>query len=411
MQSDRPPSGNRYRFNAPPGWPTYPPDWVPPPGWQPDPAWPPAPPGWPFWSPVEAPAVKPKRRLGRAVQVIVAVVGFIATVTGLGFALQDHFKTPSLADWTTKANSVCVKRYGDVLTPLVAVYPPMVAEFAAIQAGTGDRTREQGIATQLAGLAGAFGSMTSELRDIPQPKGNKDIPDLVKAGEDISKEFGALSTVMSNLAAGQVTMDNLNAGVQSMQLMSSTSMPAWARLSQRLNLDQCQGFGVPAGAASPTASPVPPSPTAAQLTAAEQSLVGRVKSAVLAGCVPAKASESGDVVAAVNCRAAQAGPTKLPLVMQFASADAMNGWMARYAAGIAFGSGGSCADGPYNNQWTSPATNNARAGQLVCRPVAAGDFAVAWSFDTAAVVVLADGAEGPSLYQWWTGNAYLITSS
>ena len=411
MQSDRPPSGSRYRFNAPPGWPTYPPDWVPPPGWQPDPAWPPAPPGWPFWSPVEAPPAKPQRRLSRAVQVIVAVVGFIATVTGLGFALQDHFKTPGLADWTTKANSVCVKRYGDVLTPLVTVYPQMVAELAAMQAGAGDSTRERDIATQLAGLAGAFGNMTSELRDIPQPKGNKDIPDLVRAGEDISKEFGTLSTMMSNSAAGQVTMDNLKAGAQSLQLMSATSMPAWARLSQRLKLDQCQGFGVPAGVASPTSAPVAPSPTAAQLTAAEQSLVGRLRSTVLVGCVPSTANETGQVVAAVNCRTALPGPTKQPLVMQFSSLDATNAWMARYAGGIAFGSVGSCANGPYNNQWTSPATGNARVGQLVCNPASTGGFQLAWSFDTASVVVLADGTDGPSLYQWWTGNAYLITSS
>lgn len=411
MQSDRPPSGNRYRFNAPPGWPTYPPDWVPPPGWQPDPGWPPAPPGWPFWSPVGADPAKPKRRLARVVQIVVAVITFIATITGLGFALQDHFKTPGLADWTTKANSVCVKRYGDVLTPLVAVYPQMVAEFAAIQTSTGDKTREQQIATQLAGLAGAFGSMTSELRDIPQPKGNKDIAELVKAGEEISKEFGAVSTVMSNFAAGQVTMDNVNAGLQSMQLMSATSMPAWARLTQRLNLDQCQGLGVPAGTASPSPTPVPPSPSGAQLTAAERSLVGRIRSTVLAGCVPAKASESGDVAAAVNCRSVQAGPSKLPLVMQFSTVDAMNAWMTRYAAGITFGAGGTCAAGPYNNQWNSPATNNARAGQLVCRPVSTGDFALAWSFDTAAVVILADGADGASVYQWWTANAYLIASS
>ena len=411
MQSDRPPSGHRYRFNAPPGWPTYPPDWVPPPGWQPDPAWPPAPPGWPFWSPVEAPPAKPKRRLSRAVQVVVAVITFVATLVGLGFALQDHFKTPSLADWTTKANSVCVKRYGDVLTPLVTVYPQLAAELAAIQAGTGDKSQERSIATQLAGLAGAFGSMTSELRDIPQPKGNKDIAELVKAGEDISKEFGTLSTMMSNLAAGQPIADNVPVGLQALQLMMATSMPAWARMSDGLKLDQCQGFGVPAGAATPSSSPVPPSPAAAVLTAAEQSLVGRVKSAVLFGCVPAKKDESGDVVAAVNCRSAQAGPTKLPLVMQFASLDAMNAWMVRYAGGTAFGSGGSCASGPYNNQWTSPATGNARSGQLVCKPVAAGDFAMAWSFDSAGVVVLAEAGDGPTLYQWWTGNAYLIASS
>jgi hypothetical protein len=41
------------RFNPPPGWPAFPPGWVPEPGWRPDPSWPPLPIGWQLWVPDE----------------------------------------------------------------------------------------------------------------------------------------------------------------------------------------------------------------------------------------------------------------------------------------------------------------------------------------------------------------------
>ena len=163
--------------------------------------------------------------------------------------------------------------------------------------------------------------------------------------------------------------------------------------------------------ATPSAPPIGPGPSGAPLTVAEQRLVGRVNASVLVGCASAKDSGTGDMVAAVNCRAAQPGPTKLPLVIQFRGVDAMNDWIGRSSAAITPVAGHTCPDGSYHDQWTSPATGNARAGQLVCGPAAAGGFEIMWSFDAAAVVVIADGTDGPSLYRWWTGNAYLITSS
>lgn len=40
-----------WKFNAPPGWPKPPENWVPSTDWKPDPSWPAAPGGWQFWLP------------------------------------------------------------------------------------------------------------------------------------------------------------------------------------------------------------------------------------------------------------------------------------------------------------------------------------------------------------------------
>jgi hypothetical protein len=47
------------RFNAPPGWPSPPNDWVPDATWRPDPSWPAAPPGWQWWVPTQVQPTAP----------------------------------------------------------------------------------------------------------------------------------------------------------------------------------------------------------------------------------------------------------------------------------------------------------------------------------------------------------------
>ena len=157
-------------------------------------------------------------------------------------------------------------------------------------------------------------------------------------------------------------------------------------------------------------APGPTTPGAAQLTRAEQTLVARIKTSVLIQCVPPQQGvETGQVVAGVNCGTAQPGPTKLPLVMQFSTADAMNQWIGQWSAGITSTAGATCPGGRYNAPWTSNATGQ-RAGQLVCRQMSAGDFAIAWTFDTAGVLVYAESSDAASLFQWWQNNAYLLIS-
>jgi hypothetical protein len=364
------------------------------------------------------PPQKPKRRLVRTIQIGAAVVTFVATVVGLAIAIESRPKPANLAGWSTKANAACEKYFGDVLQPVLTVMPQLAQELAGMQTGTGnaDPDRIKQISQQLAGIAGAFRKLVGELDGIEAPKGNAKIADLLKTGRDVSTEFGTVASMLTGFAMNQMTPEEITAGGQALQHMSGTSMPAWSRLSADLKIDQCELFGVPAsdGPSAPATgfspAPGPSTPGAAQLTRAEQNLVAQIKTSILAQCVPAPKSETGDVVAAVNCRAAQQGPTKLPLVMQFSSATAMNRWITGWAADITPKAGNRCPDGQYNVPWTSSVTDNQRAGQLVCKQVATGDFSMVWSFDSTPVVVFTDGADGPSLYQWWTANAYLITS-
>ena len=46
-------TGDRLKFNPPPGWPKPPEGWRPPAGWEPDPSWPEPPAGWVLWVPEE----------------------------------------------------------------------------------------------------------------------------------------------------------------------------------------------------------------------------------------------------------------------------------------------------------------------------------------------------------------------
>lgn len=410
MQSGGQSPGKRYRFNPPPGWPAYPPEWVPPPGWQPDPRWPPAPPGWPFWSEIEPP--KPRRRLVRAIQIGAAVITFTATVVGLAIAIEGRPKAVRLADWTPKANAACEKAFGDILQPILTALPQMSQEYAAMQAGSTDTDRVSRIAQQMGTIAGAFRKLTADLEGIEAPKGDTTIPKFIQTGRDISTGFGALASMFTDFAMGKADTASMTNGAQAMQNLFGTSMTDWSRLSDQLKLDQCKLFaatGTSGSSPSPSAGPVTTGP--GQLTRAEQALVTRIKAGVLVQCVPSPANEVGDVVAAVNCRTAQPGPTKQPLVMQFSGVSGMNQWMSQRGNGITTAAGAQCPDGGYNARWTSSVTNNQRAGQLVCQQVSADDFQIVWSLDSGNVVVIADGSDADSLYQWWTSNAYLIASS
>ncbi|MFL0173147.1 MULTISPECIES: hypothetical protein [Mycobacteriaceae] len=91
------------RFNPPPNWPPFPPDWQPGPDWQPDPSLPPPPPGWPMWvddqyryAPTEPAQRSGKRKwwiIGGAVLAVVALVaGGTVVATKLS---RDNAAAPS----------------------------------------------------------------------------------------------------------------------------------------------------------------------------------------------------------------------------------------------------------------------------------------------------------------------------
>jgi hypothetical protein len=408
MQSGAPYPGKRYRFNSPPGWPTYPPEWVPPPGWRPDPSWPPPPPGWPFWSEIAPPQNRQRRPLNRIVQVGVAVVSFIATVVGLVAAIHSWPKGVTEADWAKKANQTCEKYQGDIMQPLLTVSPQLSQ---LQQGGNADTNQLVQISVQVGSISGAFSKLTSDMEGIEAPKNDQNINDLIKTSQDISAEFAALAAVVNRAAMKQTTDSDAASVNQADKRFNDVSLLAWDSLSTTLHMDQCVQLTSQLADTSTPAS-TSPSPSPAQLTAAQQSLAAQLRTSVLTSCIAAPIQLPPGVVAALDCQAVATGPTKLPLVMQFSNLTAMNSWLkSGWEAGITQPMGTVCSDGDYQQQWQSQLTPNLRAGELVCVQAGTNDFRMAWTFDSAAVMVTAQGTDGATLYQWWQKNAYLLASS
>jgi hypothetical protein len=337
-------------------------------------------------------------------------VSFIATVVGLVVAIQNLPKSATEADWAKKANQTCEKYQGDILQPLLTVTPQLS------QGGSADPARFVQISVQLGNISGAFSKLASDLEGIDAPKNDQNISDIIKAGQDISTEFAALAGVMNRAGMNQTTQSDLDDMKQSQNKMVDVSMPAWGRLSAALHLDQCAGFAAQSES-TPTPTPVPASPATpssvpAQLSAAQGSLVTQLRTSVLTSCTPALIQLPPGVVAAVDCQAVATGPTKLPLVMQFSSAAAMNSWLGSgWQKGLTQPSNAVCSAGNYDHEWSGQLTPNQRAGELVCVQAGTNDFRMAWTFDSAAVMVTAEGADGATLYQWWQKNANLLVAT
>ena len=115
------------RFNPPPNWPPFPPDWRPGPGWQPDPSWPPPPPGWALWvddqyryAPTEPgpPHRSGARRWWLIGGAVLAVVVLVAGGTVIA--------TKALRDNTASTNGTTTPFNGLTIVP---THPPEPTDF------------------------------------------------------------------------------------------------------------------------------------------------------------------------------------------------------------------------------------------------------------------------------------------
>jgi hypothetical protein len=146
-----------------------------------------------------------------------------------------------------------------------------------------------------------------------------------------------------------------------------------------------------------------PTPSSATLDAEQQALADQIKSSVLTGCTATPDEENDRVIAALNCTAVRKGPLKRPLVMRFADEDTLKTWLASQSEGLP---SAGCTSGDSVRPWNHEGT---RKGTLVCKPGSKGNYRTIWTFDDAAVAVIAEAADRRTIRNWWAKNANLLT--
>src|SRR5439155_19298815 len=90
-------------------------------------------------------------------------------------------------------------------------------------------------------------------------------------------------------------------------------------------------------------------------TAAERTLLAKLSTSDFKTCTPRANEENANVVAALDCVAAQTGPDLQPLVMQFVSHSAMQAHIDRVKGALS--TGGDCSTGmSYGGHWKQSGT-------------------------------------------------------
>ena len=153
----------------------------------------------------------------------------------------------------------------------------------------------------------------------------------------------------------------------------------------------------PGEAYSPPCSPIP----MVSLTEGEQHLVSQLNSNRLTNCTGRSDLEGNGIVTAINCQSTEVGPTKRPLVVQFADIGSAKQWFSNNTVG--FVGGNACAGGKKLGSWSH---DGVTAGMLGCS-YTDGGFRIVWIIDNGLIGVIAEGSDGPAMYDWWTDTACL----
>jgi hypothetical protein len=336
------------------------------------------------------------------VKIIAGVVTFLATVAGTWVAFVDRPAPYTAKDWTRKANAACEKDFGSITVPLYTL-TPLIGQIAAQTPAVGveNKTIDDTVHT-LAEMAGAFRKMSGDLREIDLPKdmSSADIDAMLKNTNEISDSLGVVAMFLTNFQRGTTTAAEGQTAIGSLQRVMATTIPAWWDRGNKLGLDQCLRL---VGDPKTAPSIVPTTPPPGGLSLAEQGLVAKLASTILRKCTAAPKEENENVIAAVNCEAVRLGPTKRPLVLQFASNTALTGWINRIG-GTATEQ--KCLKVPSKGLWHH---GNDVPGSLVCANNDGGGTRITWTFDAQSVAILADGDDYDSIYKWWIENALVLS--
>lgn len=349
--------------------------------------------------------------------VVGAIIVGIATVAGAVFAFFaiPASNAPTMAQWRQEAESVCGRDAGDLRQPIRTVLPKVAAVLKSQQAGkTMDPNQLQDILASLGKVSDGMSKLAGELKVIKAPRSAKPpIGALISDAEKLSDVFNAMTIVVNVVVTGVKVGDEqvrqTSATIETWAPLSKS----WANRTADLRIPQCALLvDVVNESASPyvwqSGSADDPSPGPAQFTQPERLLANRIDSSNLKHCVPARSEESERILAAINCEPAKSGPTKNPLVMQFASWEEMNAWATRWSANMKATGGENCVSGQYAKRWRSEVVNDRQVGDLVCKRISDTEFRIAWTFDDKSIAVIADGSTGESLVAWWKSNAYVV---
>jgi len=387
-----------WTFNPPPGWPTPPGNWKPEAGWRPDPSWPPAPPGWEFWRPTSR---DKQRGISFYVKAMAGVITFAATIIGTYVAVKGQPPKFTTADWEHQANATCDQDAGGLS---LSIFNGL----ASPALGEGNTSTQSTFASKVGALVGAAGSLSKLVGDLaalqtPKDGGAPEVQAVISSGNVLVDNLNTLSnafvTVVDHTASPtiveQVTGDFGN---------FLRSVVVWQKAIKATGLTQCP-FWVANPNSTPTVPPTPtPTPTVS-LTDSEEQLANQLNSNVLTGCTGRPDLEGNGIIAAVNCRPVEAGPTLRPLVVQFTDISSAQQWFSNNTA--RFADGNDCADGELLGTWNH---NGVTAGMLGCADENGG-LRIVWVIDTGLIGVIADGTDSSALYGWWMNSAYLISGS
>lgn len=372
--------------------------------------------------PDESGRVSVGKKLGGVILGFIAVIGCVAGTVSAVIDFRSS-RPPSLDEWSRAANSACERDFQGIAQPLITVFPLISQMMTQVQSGQkvnlDDATE---ISEQTIQISGAFRKLSGDLRVITVPGGGHrpKIDELVKAGDQMSNIFAAISVTMSRWAANTVTVDELSQTTTAMAGFDDLSQ-SWLTLTVRLRVPLCGFFAQPSSSSSalviPSRTPQPshaqpfpsrtsPTPRADEsFTSAERSLVRMIRSDRLTRCAPARSITTAGVLAAVNCSATVDVPRKRPLVMKFEDTDGLTRWLHKWGSDVTHSAGSHCVDGSFNSGWRH---NGVRIGSLVCEKTDPNGFRIAWTFDSYKIAVVASGTDGVSLGEWWSHNAYLI---
>ncbi|MEO3808290.1 hypothetical protein ABGB17_04740 [Sphaerisporangium sp. B11E5] len=359
-------------------------------------------------------------RRGRREQLILAgkfvagAVTFSITVVAFYITMIDRPAKPTADEWRAKAGAACERNFGKTQTslhtallqvaPLVQKPPPVGEQSPALTA----------VLNSIDQIAASFRSMSADIREIPLPEDHKkaDVDALLAANQDVASTFSLIATTLVNYQIGQqVNAPELQKTTTAMQKLTTTTLPSWQASARRLGLAPCLdiiGTGVLGSSATPAPSPSPsltpaPSPSGTGFTDQERALVAMLSTNVMIDCDPARDEETGDIVAAVNCTAARTGPSKRPLVMKFATKEAMQEWLSSRSRGLP---DRGCGTGDSTGDWQHDKVD---IGILTCKPGNDDNYLAMWTFTDHNIGVIAEAANRKTIWNWWTKNAYLVT--